>query len=102
MIIKEKIAKSELQSPFTKAVVDIELGKISLGCELHIDCAEELIQDGSLMSDLWGFNIYPDYQLDFVSLINIRPAQGNRSMKIEDSIIREKIESLVRNYLPND
>ena len=99
MIIKEKIKKEDLESPFTKAVADIGKGIFSLGCELHSDCADELIEDGSQGSDLWGFNIYPDGHLDFVSLLNIRPAAGNRSMEIKDKEICRKIQELVRKFL---
>ena len=64
MIVKEgKITKDDIQLPFAKAVADIKLGIFSIGCELHIDCAEELIENGSKAKDLWGFNIYPDFHL---------------------------------------
>ena len=99
MIVKEKIKKENLQTPFTKAVADIERGIMAVGCELHFDCAEELMQDGSASKNLWGFNIYPDKSLDFVSLINIRPAEHNRSMKIEDQEICRKIQAIADTFL---
>lgn len=99
MIIKNKIPKEELRIPFTKAVADIKRGILSLGDELHSDCVEELINDGSAASDLWGFNIYPDGRLDFISLINIKPVDGNRSMEIQNPEIRQKIEETVRRFL---
>ncbi|MEK7147243.1 MAG: DUF5674 family protein [Patescibacteria group bacterium] len=98
MIIKNKITKELLEEPFIKAVADIKQGFISLGCELHIDCAEELIKNGSLAKDLWGFNIYPDGNLDFVSLINIRPQDNNRSMRIQDENIKKKITEVFNKY----
>ncbi len=99
MIVKERIRKSDLQEPFAKAVVDVERKLISLGCELHIDCAEELIKEGSSAKDLWGFNIYPDGRIDFISLINIRPQDNNRTMEIKDLKIREEIQSIVKTFL---
>ncbi len=99
MIIKTKIKKEDLQIPFTKAVIDIEKGIISISGDLHIDCAEELINDGSDAKNLWGINIYPDSKIDFISLINIRPADNNRSMEIQNSEIREKIENIVKKFL---
>lgn len=98
MIIENKIEKSDIQSPFTKAVIDIEKEILSIGCEFHIDCAEELTENGSQNKDLWGFNIYPDFHLDFVSLINIRPADNNRSMEIQNQEIREKIEKIFKKF----
>ena len=99
MIIERKIKKEELKKPFIKAVVDVERGKVSISCELHIDCADELLKDGSLGKSLWGINIYPDKSIDFVSLINIRPAENNRSMKIESGELRDKIQKIVNNFL---
>ena len=96
MIVQNKINRETLKEPFAKAVADIEKRIISIDCELHIDCAEELTKDGSNSNDLWGFNIYPDGILDFISLINIRPAAGNRSMDIQNQAIREKIEEIVK------
>jgi len=99
MIVKDKIEKENLAKPFTKATADIKREIISLGCELHADCAEELVSDGSNHRDLWGFNIYPDGHLDFISLINIRPAENNRSMDIKSQEIRQKIEKIVEKFL---
>ncbi len=99
MIVKGKIEKGNLEKPFTKAVADIKKGSISIGCELHIDCVEELIKDGSNHNDLWGFNIYPDGSLDFISLINIRPADNNRSMDIQNKEIRKIVEETIKKYL---
>ena len=99
MIINEgKIKKENIQSPFTKAVADIDKKILSIDCELHIDCAEELIKNGSQDKDLWGFNIYPDFHLDFVSLINIRPVDNNRSMEIQIPEIKEKITEIVKKF----
>jgi hypothetical protein len=96
MIVKDRIKKENLEEPFTKAVADIKREIISIGCELHTDSAEELIKDGSNNNDLWGFNIYPDGSLDFISLINIRPADNNRSMDIRNQEICRKIEEIVK------
>lgn len=102
MIVKDKIKKGDLQSPFIKAVVDIEKKTVALGCELHIDCFDELLRNGSEVKDVWGFNIYPDGHLDFVSLINIRPADDNRSMEIKNQEIRQKIEKIIKELMTND
>ena len=99
MIVQNKIQKEELKPPFIKAVADIEKEIISVDCELHIDCAEELVREGSEWKNLWGFNIYPDASVDFISLINIRPASRNRSMEIQNPKIRQKIESIFQKLL---
>lgn len=99
MIVKSKLNKTDIPSPFYKAAADIEKETLSVDCELHIDCADELVQSGSEAKDVWGFNIYPDGTIDFVSLINIRPQDDNRGMEIEDAKIRNKIESIVAKHL---
>ncbi len=96
MIIKEKKSIESFGS-FVKAVVDIEKKIISVGCELHADCAEDLMAQDSSYSNLWGANIYPkDKKIDFISLINIRPAANNRSMDIKDQNIRKKVEEIIK------
>ena len=101
MIIREKTSLDSLGS-FVKIVVDIEREIISATCELHIDCAEELMADGSLYANLWGANIYPKHKkIDFTSLMNIRPADKNRSMDIEDPVIRKKSKILLKNCFFN-
>lgn len=96
MIIKEKKSLDSFGF-FVKIVVDIERQIISAGCELHVDCAEELMAAGSSYANLWGANVYPkDKKIDFIALINIRPASGNRSMEIEDKNIRKKVEDIIK------
>lgn len=97
MIIKEKTSLDSFDPIFVKVVVDIGRKILSAGCELHSDCAEELISDGSSHANLWGANIYPrDKKIDFISLINIRPSDNNRSMDINSQDIRKKIEDIIR------
>ncbi len=99
MIVREKTILPKDIS-FIKVVVDIEKRILSMNCELHIDCAEELQADGSNFKNLWGSNIYPlEKRIDYVSMINIRPTIGNRSMEIQDSAIKEKVKKVVENLL---
>jgi len=96
MVIKEKTSLDSLGS-FVKVVVDIEKKIISADCELHVDCAEELMKEGSLYANLWGANVYPkDKKIDFISLMNVRPADNNRSMDIETPEIRKKVEDIIK------
>ena len=99
MIIREKTSPSAF-GDFAKVVVDIERRILSVGCDLHMDCAEELIRAGSLPKNLWGANIYPEEKkIDFVSLLNIRPTDGNRTMDILIPEIRGKVEAIIRELL---
>lgn len=105
-IIAEAITKNELAElakerfgDMVKAVVDIARGIAAVGGELHADEEALLLENGSQQKDLWGINIYPDKSgdewMEFDSMINIRPSQGNRSRNVEDAAIRTKIIEVV-------
>lgn len=81
-----------------KYVVDVQRRVVAVGGELHADAEQLLLEDGSRQADLWGANYYPgkgrEDCIEFTSLINIRPAQGNRSMVIEDPVIQERVREI--------
>jgi len=86
-----------------KAAVDVRREIMAIGGELHSDEEALLLDDGSAQADVWGINIYPDGTgdewIEFDSMINVRPSQGNRSRGVEDrdlqSRIRQVVESLI-------
>lgn len=82
-----------------KAVVDVERRIMALDGELHADEEALLLENGSRQESLWGINIYPELggpdRIEFDSMINIRPSQGNSSRGVDDSEIREKIIRIV-------
>jgi hypothetical protein len=82
-----------------KAVVDAERKIMALDGELHADEEAFLLENGSRQENLWGINIYPDLEgrdrIEFDSIINIRPSQGNRSRGVDDQKIRQKIIEVV-------
>jgi Protein of unknown function (DUF5674) len=81
-----------------KYVVDVERRVAGVGGELHADAEQRLLEAGSRQADLWGANYYPgrgpDECIEYTSLINIRPAQGNRKMLIADPAIRERVREI--------
>lgn len=83
-----------------KAVVDIEEGIMAIGGELHSDEEAMLLDQGSLQSNLWGINLYPDKPseewIEFDSMINVRPSSGNRSRSVESAEIREAVTRIVQ------
>ena len=83
-----------------KAVVDIDRRIMAIGAELHADEEASLLEDGSSQSTLWGINLYPnepgDALIEFDSMINVRPSQGNRSRTVENEAIRQQIREVVR------
>ncbi|TSD02519.1 MAG: hypothetical protein Athens071424_41 [Parcubacteria group bacterium Athens0714_24] len=110
MIIKEKISKEEFDKLFNafygtvlKMTVDIEKNILSAGCEFHIECSEELVEkESSEQKNLWGANLYrKDMSIDYNSLINIKPMENNRSMEIQDSAIKQRVEKIIKDLLCN-
>ena len=81
-----------------KYVVDVDRRVAAVGGELHADAEQLLLESGSRQADLWGANYYPgrgrDDCIEYTSLINIRPVQGNRSMEIEDDQIRALVREI--------
>jgi len=105
-IVDEKLTMDELKqmaaSTFgnmVKAAVDVDRELIAVDAELHSDLEALLLADGSKQKNIWGINLYPDMHgeefIEFDSLINIRPSQGNRSRSVENEEIRGKIISIV-------
>jgi hypothetical protein len=67
-----------------EAVVDTERGVMAVGGEIHADEEALLLGEGSPQSRLWGINLYPAEFgtarfVEFDSVIEIRPSQGNRT-----------------------
>ena len=100
-ITKEEMAEiaKEFYENMVKGVIDVENEIIALGGEYHMDANMILIEHGSQQNNVWGFNIYLDRDgddwLEYVSLINIRPAVGNRSMFIENEKLCQKIKKII-------
>lgn len=83
-----------------KLAVDVVRGILAGGGELHADCEQSLLEDGSHQEDIWGADWYPDTrEVGFESLINIRPRQQNFGLEVQDPTRREQIEAIVRHLL---
>ncbi|MGH9947354.1 MAG: DUF5674 family protein [Pyrinomonadaceae bacterium] len=85
---------------YVKLAVDVNLGILAGGGELHADCETVLLENGSMQDDIWGADWFPDSQeTTFESLINIRSRQGNFSMEIESQELRMQIRKIAENLL---
>ena len=86
-----------------KYVVDVRREVIAVGGELHADAEGVLLTEGSEQADLWGANYHPgrgpEECIEFTSLINIRPALGNRSMEVEDEALRQAVREITYRVL---
>ncbi|MFH1593890.1 MAG: DUF5674 family protein [Candidatus Omnitrophota bacterium] len=105
-IIEETLTISELKEmaamfgDMVKAVVDVDKGLLALDAELHSDLEALLLEHGSKQKDLWGINLYPELKgeefIEFDSMINMRPSQGNRSRGVDNEDISKNIIRIVR------
>jgi len=115
IILNQKIAPELLRSlcneiftSFIKFVADTRRGLLAVGGEMHADAEQELLENGSHQSDLWGGNFYPDeapaQRVEFTSFINIRPRDGNSSMQVENAALQIQITNLCSKLLldPDD
>ena len=106
-IVRDKITKDELKvlahaqyGDIIKAVVDVEQGIIGIGGELHVDIQSILIEkENSKTNDTWGINLYLDKTgddfIEFDSMINLKPAFGNKTRGIVDIEIQKNIREIV-------
>ena len=105
-ILREKTTSDQIQSMLEdygimiKIVVDTRRGFLAGGGEMHSDCEQFLLDDGSEQDDLWGANWYPaEQRIEFDALINIRPRLNNRSTLIQSEEIRRQVEAVSRKLL---
>ena len=90
----------EIYPDMIKIVVDIRRSLLTGGGEMHADCEQVLLDQGCEQDDLWGANWFPnEQQIEFESLINIRPRAGNRSMIIQSENIRQKVQAITDQIL---
>jgi len=106
-IVDKEITLTELQQMaqkifgvLVKAVVDIKKGVMVVDAELHSDQEELLLDNKSNQEDLWGINLYPEKfgapeWIEFDSMINLRPWQGNKSRGVDNSKVQEIIRDVV-------
>ena len=110
IILKNKIDIEEVKKladfwygTMIKGAVDIEVGRIALGGDYHIEDSELLTSTGSKFEDIWGFNIRfeenPDGVLEFDSMVNIKPNFGNRSRNIGNEEIIKKATEIIRKFI---
>jgi putative aminopeptidase FrvX len=66
-----------------KAVVDVRRGLMVVDADMHADEEAALLDVGT-----------PDF-VEFDSMINIRPSQGNRTRSVDDQAARAAVEAVI-------
>lgn len=83
-----------------KVVVDVQERVFVVDSELYADEEFFLLERGSLQENLWGINLHPgrfgfeDF-IEFDSMINLRPAQGNITRGVDSPFIQGLIRSII-------
>ena len=110
-IVRDRITRTDLAhlaeeqfGDWIKAVVDVSREIMAIGGDLHADDEAVLLADGSRQRDLWGINLYPGVTgsdwIEFDSMINLRPNQGNRSRGVDDESTQARIREVVESLVP--
>jgi len=107
-IVKDKIEIAELEEMakkmfgnLVKAMVDIEKNIMAVDAPMHADLLEFLMeQENCEPKNLWGINIYPEKSgedfVEFDSIMNLKPALGNKTRGVESEETRKKIIGIVK------
>ncbi|MCL4417200.1 MAG: DUF5674 family protein [Patescibacteria group bacterium] len=106
LIIKKRATKKDVQKiaedfeGYIKVVVDVEKGILTGGGERHFDGEQKLLREGSKQENLWGggFDLETK-EIDYNSIINLRPNQNNPSRDILSERIRKKFDKIVKKLL---
>lgn len=109
-ILKNVVTVDELKQiaqdtfgDLVKAVVDVDRELVAIDAELHSDLEALFLEDGSKQNSLWGINFYPDLEgddfIEFDSMINLRPSQGNMTRSIDSADIQAKIINIANKWV---
>lgn len=86
---------------YIKVVVDLRKGILAGGSAYHYEEEQELLEYGSLQKNLWGGGVdLESNQIDYNSMINVRPSQDNPSRDILSKEIRQEFDLIVKNLMP--
>ncbi len=91
---------SKMDGNIVKADIDIARKIVIIDMPMHFEGEQELLEQGSKQSDLWGINLLPaqfgtEGFIAYESMINLKPRQNNSSMSIELPEVREQIRDII-------
>lgn len=99
--IGETIQKEIAQdiAGYVKVVIDVERDIMAAGGTRHVEGEQLLLQNGSKQENLWGGGVDLETKdIDFDSMINLRPSQSNPSREVLSQDIRQKMEQTIRKF----
>jgi len=97
---KSEIKKlAEEYEVYIKTVIDIENKTCCAGMHMHYEGEQILLERNSDQSNIWGGGIdLETCEVDFNSLINIRPNDNNNRNEIQDPEVKQKYNSLTKYF----
>ena len=106
LLVEQKISEGDLKKVsedfdgYVKVVVDIDKEVLTAGGKRHYDGEQLLLEGGSKQSNLWGGGLDLETgEVDYDSMINLRPNQGNTSREVLDQKVRGKFDKIVHKLL---
>lgn len=106
LLITKKAIASEIKSMsadyngYIKIVVDVDRNILAGGGERHVEGEQLLLKNGSKQENLWGGGIdWETKEIDYNSIINLRPGQNNPSRDILPDNLRKKFDKIVKDLL---
>jgi hypothetical protein len=106
LIIKKRATREELKKMaedfegYIKVVVDISRGILAGGGKSHFEGEQKLLAKGSKQQNLWGGGVdLETKEIDYNSIINLRPNQDNPSRDIMSSEIRKEFDGIVKDLV---
>lgn len=106
LVIRKKATEEEIKKMaedfdgFIKVVVDLEQEILAGGGERHFDAEQRLLTEGSKQENLWGGGLdLETKEIDYNSVINLRPTQNNPSRDVLSTEIRAKFDTIVKRLL---
>lgn len=106
LIIRRKATEEEIKkmeedfNGYIKVVVDVDQKILVGGGKRHVDAEQILLAEGSWQESLWGGGLeLKSREIDYNSIINVRPRQQNFSRDIMSQGIRKKFDEVVKKLL---
>ncbi len=85
---------------FIKVVVDVDKEILCGGADRHSNEERKLLELGSTQVNLWGGGVdMKTKEVDYNSVINLRPNQDNPSRDILSLEVRTKFDKVIKNLL---
>ncbi|MFZ5845325.1 MAG: DUF5674 family protein [Patescibacteria group bacterium] len=92
---------AEVFSGYIKLVVDVDRRVLAGGGRRHYEGEQKLLELGANQHDLWGGGLdLISGEVDYNSIINLRPSDNNPSREILSVETREKFAKIVKRLIP--